>query len=135
MFGPTPRYVVLFGQQIFLGAESLLVENKVIENFDYVIRELAQNDGHKMEVVVRSLTGQGRYDFPNAPRLPDAPWSSTIQPLVNIEQQLDARLVECYHALAAATLAGLTEEEKAEVTVRPDLGEAFLIEDSTGENV
>jgi len=134
MFGPTPRYVMLFGQQIFLGAESLLVENKVIENFDYVKRELAQNDGHKIEVVVRSLTGQGRYDFPSAPYLPSAPWNSTIQSLVNLEQQLDARIVEHYHALAAATLTGLTEEEKVEVTTRPELGEAFLIEDSTREN-
>lgn len=96
---------------------------------------MARNDGHEVKVVVRSLSGQGRYDFPDAPRLPDAAWDQRIQTLISLESLLDAKLVACYHALAAATLSNLTEEEKAEVTIRPELGEAFLIEDSTGENV
>ena len=54
--------------------------------------------------------------------------------LVDLEPHLDSHLVERYHALAAATLSGLTEEEKAEVTTRPEFGEAFLIADSEEEH-
>ncbi len=59
--------------------------------------------------------------------------NSNVQKMVELEPRLDAALVERYHALAAATLAGLTEEEKKEVTARPELGDAFLIGDSDGE--
>lgn len=127
--GPDPKSIMLFGQKISLGDEILTVEDKVIEDFDKVKEELARNDGHSVPVVIRSLSGQGRYEFLNPPRLPDAPWEPMIQMLIDLESHLDARLVERYHALAAATLSGLTEEEKAEVTARPEFGEAFLISD------
>ncbi|MGI8565953.1 MAG: hypothetical protein ACR2LZ_05660 [Pyrinomonadaceae bacterium] len=132
--GPGPRSEMLFGVKIALGDEILTIEDKIIEDFDKVQKELARNDGHNVAVVIRSLSGQGRYDFPNAPRLSDSLWEPMIQMLVDLESHLDARLVERYHALAAATLSGLTEEEKVEVTTRPEFGEAFLIADSEGES-
>ncbi len=126
-FRPQPHRQILFGKDILLGNGSLTIENKFIEDFDKVQKELARNDGHDVAVVIRSLSGQGRYDFPNAPRLSDSPCEPTIQMLVDLEPHLDSHLVERYHALAAATLSGLTEEEKAEVTARPELDEsAFL---------
>jgi hypothetical protein len=125
--GPDPITKTLFGKEIFLGEGTVRVENKLIENFDKVQQELAYNDGHPVAVVIRSLIGHGMYDLPEAPRLPNEPWDEKIQRLVDLEDQLDAVLVRRYHALAASTLEGLTEEEKAAITARPELNEkAFL---------
>jgi hypothetical protein len=121
--GPDPITKTLFGKEIFLGMGTVTVEDKSIENFDKVQLELARNDGHKVPVVIRSLTGRGRYDLFEAPRLPDMPWDKKIQGLVDLERQLDNALVTRYHALAASTLEGLTEDEKIAVTARPELDE------------
>ncbi|MDQ3687021.1 MAG: hypothetical protein M3430_15710 [Acidobacteriota bacterium] len=131
--GLDPLPMMLFGQKISLGNKTLTIEDKIIKDYDKVQKELARNDGHNVAIVIRSLSGQGRYEFLNAPRLPDFPWEPTIQMLVDLESHLDSHLVERYHALAAATLSGLTEEEKVEVTTRPEFGEAFLIADSEEE--
>jgi hypothetical protein len=128
--GPDPISKSLFGKQILLGDGTVTVLNKFIEDSDTVQQELACNDGHQVTVVVRSLTGQGRYELPGAPRLPDNPWDSRTQALINIESQLDSKLVERYHALAASTVEGLSEQEKSDITTRPDIGKAFLIRDS-----
>jgi hypothetical protein len=126
-FGPHPITVAIFDKIISLGEGYITVEDKVIENFDEVIKELALDDRHIVHVVVRSLSGQGRYDLPEAPRLPDNPWDEKIQGLIALEEQLDETLVARYHALAASTLEGLTEEERIAITARPELDEqAFL---------
>lgn len=129
-FRPQPYRQVLFGKEIMLGDGSMTIENKFIEDFDRVQEEMARDDGHQVTFVMRSMSGQGRYDFPNAPRLPDSPWEPMIRKLVDLESRLDTHLVELYHGLAAATLSGLSEQEKAAVTGRPELDEsAFLIDD------
>jgi hypothetical protein len=65
--------------------------------------------------------------------LPANIWNDDFQMLVDMESQLDAALVERYNDLAAASLSGLNEDEKAQITMRPTVGEAFLIDDtSTG---
>jgi hypothetical protein len=135
LIGPSLDTKTLLGHSITLGNETIEIEDMIIEHADEVRRELAQNDGHPVKVVVRSLSGRARINAPEAPRLPDAPWDSRIQTLIDLEPQLDARLAERYHALAAATLADLTEEEKTAVTARPELDEeAFLMDDLDGEN-
>lgn len=132
--GPVPSAKTFLGHSITLGNETVEIDDTIIEHVDEVRRELAQNDGHLVKVVVRSLSGQARVKLPEAPRLPEAPWDSKIQALIDLEPQLDARLAERYHALAAATLADLTEEEKAPLTARPELGEeAFSMSDLDGE--
>jgi len=79
--------------------------------------------------LIRSLTNQALFELPEAPRLPLNPWDSRIQSLIDLERELDSRLIERYHALAASTLAGLSEEERARVTRRVELDEeAFLID-------
>lgn len=128
--GPDPFSKSLFDKQILFGHGTLTVLNKFIEDVEMVQQELARNDGHQVTVVVRSVTGQGRYELSDTPRLPLNAWDSRIQGLINIEDQLDSRLVERYHALAASTLEGLSEQEKTDITTRPDIGEAFLIGDS-----
>lgn len=127
--GPDPISKTLFGKEISLGEGTVTIENKFIENFNEVERELALNDGHTVPVVIRSLSGLGRYDLPHAPRLPDTTWDEKIRGLIDLENRLDEALISRYHALAASTLEGLTEEERVAITARPELDEqAFSTE-------
>lgn len=121
--------IMILGKPILLGDVRVTIEDAVIQNRDQVKEQLAQLDGHEIEIIIQSAKGQARFELPDAPRLPDRPWDSNIRALIDLESQLDNRLCEGYNALAAATLAGLTEEEKAQITARPELDEeAFLIE-------
>jgi len=119
--GPHPESKELFGQLVSLGPCFITIKDKVIEDFDRVLRELECYDGRIVRAVIRSLTGRGAYDFLSPPRLPASPWDLEIQKLVNLESKLNNQLVERYNELAASTLDGLTEEEKREVTERPEL--------------
>lgn len=120
--GPEPLHKTLLGKIIPLGNQSTrIIENAVIENFDQVQKELASGDVHNVEVTIRSLSGRARYNLPTAPLLPHNPWSAQLQTLIDLESDLDTRLSERYHALAAATLAGLSDEERAVITARPEL--------------
>lgn len=135
VIGPMPVVKNLFGYSISLGNEEVILENSIIENVESIRREFAANDGHKVGVIFRSLTGQGRLNLPEAPRLLGSPWDSNIQELIDLESRLDDRLAALYNDLAASTLAGLTEEEIALVTSRPELDEeAFDIEESDGDD-
>jgi len=127
--GPHPHAEALFGQLIPIGEAFVTVKDKTIADFDRVVKELSANDEHMVRVLIRSATGQGAYDFPNAPRLPKSPWDPKIQALVDLETGLDAQLLERYNQLAAGTLANLSEEERKEITNRPELDEeAFVFE-------
>jgi hypothetical protein len=127
--GPHPESRVLFGQVVPLGSCFITILDKLVEDFDRVLVELGRQDGRIVRVVIRSLTGRGTYDFLHPPRLPNSPWESEIQQLVDLESKLDGRLVQRYNELAAATLAGLSDDEKNEVTERPELDEtAFDVE-------
>jgi len=118
----------LFGVEIPLGEGTITIVDKQIEDFEQVLEELRKDDGHTLAVRVRSQIGVAHYDFPDAPRFPGTAWDADLQMLINMEGQLDAALVERYHALAAATLEGLTDEQKRAITARPELDEeAFSI--------
>lgn len=120
----------LLGVEILLGEGTITIIDKHIDDFDRVLEELKGDDRRIVSVIVRSRIGLAHYSMPNAPRLDSKPWNQELQVLIDIEGQLDAVLVERYNALAAASLADLTEDEKAEITERPQIGEAFLIEDT-----
>jgi hypothetical protein len=111
----------LLGIEFQLGEGTITIIDKHIEDFEQVLRELRRDDGHPVAVRVRSRIGLAHYNFPEAPRLPDKTWDADLH--INMEGQLDAALMERYHALAAATLAGLNEDEKAAITERPQLDE------------
>lgn len=120
--GPAPVNKPFLGQTISLGDDGVFViENAAIDNFDEIRERLAREDGRPVEVVIRSLSGQARYNLPSAPSLPAAAWDEFTQKLIDLDSDLDARLVERYHALAAATLDGLSESEKQIAITRPDL--------------
>jgi len=124
----------LFGVEIPLGLGAIIIIDKHIEDFDQVLEELRKDDGRTVAVRVRSRIGVVRYTMREAPCLPDKAWNADVQMLIDMDEQLDAALTQRYHALAAATLAGLSDDQKAAITARPEIGEAFLIDDATMEN-
>jgi hypothetical protein len=122
--------IPILDKSVHLGRAKQTVNDAVIENFEQAKEALEKLDNSLVQVVIRSESGSARLELDEAPRLPDSPWPANIQTLVDLEKPLDDRLVSRYHALAAATLEGLTEEEKVAVTARPELDEeAFMIED------
>jgi hypothetical protein len=128
--------VPVLDKSVLLGDARVTVADAIIENFDQVKKALEKLDDTLVQVVIRSATGRATFELTHAPHLPDNPWPANIQTLVELESQLDTRLVSRYHALAASTLEGLTVEEKAAVTTRPELDEeAFAIEDWDKENL
>lgn len=130
MFGPAPRSRTIFGQTVELGDETIFLDDAVIRNRDDVLRKLERNDGQTVPVTFRPISRKGRYVFPKAPRLPNAPWDERLAGCINIENILDSRLAARYNELAASTLTGLTPEEIEAITERPTLGEdAHLIGD------
>jgi hypothetical protein len=132
---PFSHHKSLFGVEIPLGEIAMTIVDKHIEDFEQVLEELKKDDGHIVAVRVRSRIGLAHYGVPNAPRLPAKIWNNDLQMLIDMEGQLDATLVERYNDLAAASLAGLNEGERAEITARPEIGEAFSIEDTRTERV
>lgn len=56
--GPTPVIKNLFGHTIDCGSEELFIDDAVIENLTAVREDLARDDGHMVEVVIRSLVAR-----------------------------------------------------------------------------
>jgi hypothetical protein len=131
---PCSQHKSLFGIEIPLGEGIITIVEKQIEGFEQTLIELRKDDSHTVAVRVRSRIGVAHYSMPNAPRLPTNVWKNDLQMLIDMEGQLDAALMQRYNALAAATLAGLSDDEKAAITARPEIGEAFLIDDASPEN-
>lgn len=118
----------LFGVEIPLGLGAITIKDKHIEDFDQVLEELRKEDGRTVAVRVRSRIGLARYNMREAPRLPDKAWNADMQMLINMDEQLDAALLTRYHDLAASTLHGLNDEEKAAITERPYLDEEAFVD-------
>lgn len=128
-FGPEPMSKDLLGVEVPLGRMTVTIQDLYIDDIDRVSEDVAQGDGHPVTLVIRSRTNQALFELPDAPRLPLDSWNSRIESLIDLERVLDARLIERYHALAASTLEGLSEEEKTRVTRRVELDDdVFLID-------
>jgi len=127
IFGPEDMYKGLLGVEIPLGRMTVKIQDPYIEDLDRVRDEVAQGDGHPVTVLFRSATNQALFELPDAPRLPSNPWEERIQAFIDLERELDSRLIERYHALAAGSLAGLTDEERKRVTTRPQLNKSSLL--------
>ena len=124
---PCSQHKLLFGVEIPLGEGTITIVNKHVEDFEQVLEELRKDDGHTVAVRVRSRIGLAHYSVPDAPRLLVKIWNEDLQMLIDMEGRLDAALLARYHALAASTLEGLDEHERAAITERQELGEeAFL---------
>jgi hypothetical protein len=110
-------------QPINLGRSTVTVEDAVVTNLDEVREQLEMRDGRQVTLKVRSLSGQGKYEFKEIPYSPVVSWEPNIQALIDLEPYLNTTIVERYHALAASTLEGLTEDQKIAITARPELDE------------
>lgn len=124
----------LLGKLVTLGPRKVTVSDPYIENLDRTQEEIGRGDGRQVTIAIRSHTNRARYSFLAAPTLPANPWEPAIQKLIDLDRQLDSALFERYNALAAATLADLTEEEKAQITAPVDFGAAFLPIEIHGDN-
>jgi len=118
---PCTQSKSLFGIEIPLGLGAITIIDKHIEDFDQVLEELRKDDSHTVLANVRSQIGLAHYNMREAPSLPTKVWNEDLQMLIDMEDRLDAALVERYNALAAATLEGLTDEQKEAITTRPEL--------------
>jgi hypothetical protein len=126
-FGPEEMSRQLLGVEIPLGRMTVKILDPYIVEIDRVREEVAQGDGHPVTLLFRSATNQALFELPEAPRLPPNSWDARIQALIDLERELDSRLIERYHALAAGSLAGLTDEERKRVTTRPQLNKPSLM--------
>jgi hypothetical protein len=59
------------------------------------------------------------YQFLDAPSLPDDAWDKLVGEMIELDEKLVNNLFKDVNDLAAGSLADLTEEEKLEVTIRP----------------
>jgi hypothetical protein len=123
MFGPTPKSQTIFGHEVFLGEETLYLNDVVIDNLPAILLELSQSDGHPVAVRFQPLSRIGRYLLPNAPNFSNSSWDESVLNCINLEGRLNERLAALLHELAASTLKDLTPEQVKDVTSRPALGE------------
>jgi len=109
----------VLGTSLSLGRAIVTIENGVIVNVEEIGRELGTLDGHEFPALIKSLTGRATYEFPEAPRLSETKWDKRVEEFLALDQQLDEAIFQAANQLAAQSLADLSEEEKAEVTARP----------------
>jgi hypothetical protein len=101
----------LLGHQLNLGPAVVIVSNAVFVNPDEARRELARLDGHEFSVSICTMDGMLKYEFARAPRLPARAWDELIAGLVEMEKPLDEIHFDAVDRMAAASVAGMTEEE------------------------
>jgi len=123
--GPDPQFATIFNQQIRLGDATVTIKDAFIDDWTKIEQELNMEDDHSVTILVRSRTHRGRYHFLNPPQ-PRSPLDPFAQRFVDLETLLDRQLIEGYNKLALATLSGLNEEQRNQLTASPTLdGEAF----------
>lgn len=110
---------VLLGRTLNLGQAKLTVQNAALVNPEEVERDLQKLDGHSFDVFIRSLSGSANYQLLDAPSLPDDAWDKLVEEMIELDEKLVNNLFKAVNELAAGSLADLTEEEKSEVTIRP----------------
>lgn len=125
----------LLGETIQLGKGKIIIDDPFIDSVDEVKRKIMIGDGDTVEFHIGSRSGKAIYSFSEAPQLSDSPWNASIQKFIDLESQLDDRIVTLYNQLAASTLEGLNEEEIKEVTSNPELDyRGFLGESADSED-
>ncbi|MGH9843206.1 MAG: hypothetical protein ACREEM_31085 [Blastocatellia bacterium] len=121
------------GLRLIPGSTIVTLPNSVFVNPDDVRQELGELDGHEFNAVIRTQDGVMKYEFPDVPHLPEKAWDERIDKLVALEDALSERHFDAVNALAAGSLAGLTQEQIAAVTSRFHLDEEAFADFDTGE--
>jgi len=107
------------GRTLNMGQAKMTVQNAALVNPEEVERDLQRLDGHGFRVFIKSLSGLANYQFLDAPNLPDDAWDKFVAEMIELDEKLVSSLFKTVNEFAAGSLAGLTEEEKSEVTIRP----------------
>ncbi len=119
--------VELQGRKLDLGRHCVRIENAIITNVEQIAKELEQLDGHDFPVFVRASNGAATYQFLQTPP-PTSSFDQLTQEFIDLGGQLMELFFEAVNELAAASLAGLTEEEKAALTEPFTLSEEAFID-------
>jgi len=120
----------LLGHQISLGKAVLVLKEAVIKDRERFLSELAVDDRQAVTTVVRALNGRETIECLEAPQLQPNPWTPDQEALIQLSPTLCRLLSDRYNSLAAGTLEGLTDEEKAAITARPEFsGDAHMTSD------
>jgi hypothetical protein len=122
-FRPEPVVKSIFGIDIPLGLMAGKIDKAVIDNYEEAKEKLAKLDNKSVSIKQRSVDGTILMIAVNVPHLPQNPWTEKLKNLINIDSQLDEKVLERYFSLASSTLDGLTEKQKEEITERPELDE------------
>lgn len=122
-FRPEPVVKSIFGVEIPLGIMTGRIDNAVIDNYDEAKEKLKRLGNETVNIEQRSIDGTITMIAVDVPNLSQNPWSEKLQKLIDLDSQLDEKILDKYFALAALTLEGLTEEQKEEITKRPELDE------------
>ncbi|SRR6266498_379495 len=128
---------ILLGQFLNLGEVKVVIQNAALVNSDQVNSEFQQLNGHSFEASIKSLSGVATYEFTEPPHLPDSLWDERINQFIELEDKLDEHFFQAVNQLAAGSLAGFNDQEKALLTERPTLDEEafdFLHSDIEGED-
>lgn len=120
-----PEFFVkdIFGILVNLGLMTATIEQAVIDNYYVANEKLSKLDGSVVDVKLRSLNGVSKMISVNVPELPAKAWDNETQQFIDLGEKFDSIFLERYFNLAAATLEGLTEEQKKSITERPTLDE------------
>lgn len=120
-----PEHIVksIFDVEIPLGMMTGLIDKMVVDNYEEAKEKLSKLDGSIVEVKQHSVDGVIKMIALNIPKLPPHSWSKELQKLIDLEDELDKKVLDKYFNLASSTLEGLTEEQKEIVTERPCLDE------------
>ncbi|HEY6331142.1 MAG TPA: hypothetical protein VI756_17575, partial [Blastocatellia bacterium] len=129
----SPLTDTISGEHIELGGVRVRVRRPIFLDPRELLNELAVGDGHQVIGQLTSLEGSLKITPITVPRLPGAPWNDLEQKFIDAGPFLTKRLADEYSALAASTLAGLSDDEKAELTERPELDVDSFIGQEEGE--
>jgi hypothetical protein len=125
--------LVVAGQKLWLGRTTIEIESALLLNAPEVRQRLKRSDNCEIRAFIRSLDGVAKYTFHDAPHAPDTPWPERAAEFIELKTLLDDRICEAFNNLAASTLAGLTEEERAAIT-SPLEFEPFPLDGDEEEN-
>jgi hypothetical protein len=120
-------------EEICLGQATIIVERALLLNADEVRLQLECSDKSEIQAFIRSLDGRAKYEFHTAPSVAGMEWDERIIEFAELRTLLNRRICQAFNDLAAATLAGLTEEQIAAVTAPLEF-EPFPMSDDEEEN-
>lgn len=123
VFRPESVTKPIFGIDVPLGTMTCKINNVIIDNYDEAKEKLSRLDNEIVNIQQRSIDGTITMISVDVPRLPGNPWTQELQKLIDLDSQLDDKVLKKYFNLASSTLEGLTQAQKEEITKRPELDE------------